>query len=71
MWVFIRPRVVRSANEEKVKRGQRCCPIHRFDGNDQLLDLFRTDMHNAISEASNSGRASLWVSVRWKTVELI
>jgi hypothetical protein len=39
MWVFIRPGVVRSANEEKVKPGKHSCPIHRFDVNDQFLNL--------------------------------
>jgi len=37
MWVFIRPGVVRSANEEKAKLGWEFCPIHRFDGNYQFL----------------------------------
>jgi hypothetical protein len=41
MWVFIRPGVVRSANEEKVKPGEHSCPIHRFDGDDQFLNLIR------------------------------
>ena len=40
MWVFIRPGVVRSANEEKVKLGREFCPIHRFDGNYQFLGSF-------------------------------
>jgi hypothetical protein len=39
MWVFIRPGVVRSANEEEVKLAQQFCPIHRFDVNHQFLDL--------------------------------
>ena len=39
MWVFIRPGVVRSANEEEGKLAQQFCPIHRFDGNHQFLDL--------------------------------
>jgi hypothetical protein len=39
MWVFIRPGVVRSANEGKVKLGHQKCPIHRFDGNYQFLNL--------------------------------
>src|ERR1700730_3234580 len=39
MWVFIRPGVVRSANEEKVKPGKHSCPIHRFDVNDQFLNV--------------------------------
>ena len=41
MWVFIRPGVVRSANEEKVKLGREFCPIHRFDGNDQIWAFSR------------------------------
>jgi hypothetical protein len=41
MWVFIRPGVVRSANESEVKLGQQFCPIHRFDRNYQFLDLLR------------------------------
>jgi len=41
MWVFIRPGVVRSANEEDVKLVQQFCPIHRFDGNYQFLDLLQ------------------------------
>jgi hypothetical protein len=40
MWVFIRPGVVRSANEKKVKLGQGFCPIHRFDGNYQFPGSF-------------------------------
>jgi hypothetical protein len=40
MWVFIRPGVVRSANEKKVKLGQGFCPIHRFDGNYQFQGSF-------------------------------
>jgi len=41
MWVFIRPGVVRSANEGKVKPGKHSCPIHGFYVNDQLLNLIR------------------------------
>jgi hypothetical protein len=37
MWVCIRPGVVRSANEEKIKPGHHSCPIHRFDGSYQFL----------------------------------
>jgi hypothetical protein len=37
MWVCIRPGVVRSANEKKVKREEPSCPIHGFDGSYQLL----------------------------------
>ena len=40
MWVFIRPGVVRSANEKKLKLGQGFCPIHRFDGNYQFQGSF-------------------------------
>src|SRR5260221_14345408 len=47
MWVFIRPGVVRSANEEKVKPGKHSCPIHRFYMNDQLLNPIRTDLQDA------------------------
>jgi len=46
MWVFIRPGVVRSANEEKVKLGQHFCPIHRFDGNHQFLNLIQRELRN-------------------------
>jgi len=41
MWVFIRPGVVRSATEKKVKLEREFCPIHRFDGNYQFLDLLQ------------------------------
>jgi hypothetical protein len=40
MWVFIRPGVVRSANEEKAKLRQEFCPIHPFDGNYQFPGSF-------------------------------
>jgi hypothetical protein len=43
MWVFIRPGVVRSANEMKGKLAQQFCPIHRFDVNYQFLDLLETE----------------------------
>jgi hypothetical protein len=43
MWVFIRPRVVRSANEEKAKLGRECCPIHRFDGIYQFPALLQKE----------------------------
>ena len=46
MWVFIRPGVVRSANEEKVKPGKHSCPIHRFDVNDQFLNLTRIELQD-------------------------
>jgi hypothetical protein len=41
MWVFIRPGVVRSANEMKSKLARQFCPIHRFDVNDQFLDFLQ------------------------------
>src|SRR5882672_7306927 len=47
MWVFIRPGVVRSANEEKVKPGKHSCPIHRFYMNDQLLNLIQMDVQDS------------------------
>jgi hypothetical protein len=47
MWVFIRPGVVRSANEDKAKPGKHSCPIHRFDVNDQFLNLTRIDLQDS------------------------
>jgi hypothetical protein len=41
MWVFIRPGVVRSANEMKGKLVEQLCPIHRFDGNHQFQGLLQ------------------------------
>jgi hypothetical protein len=43
MWVFIRPGVVRSANEMKGKLAQQFCPIHRFDGIYQVPSLLQKE----------------------------
>jgi hypothetical protein len=67
MWVFIRPGVVRSANGSEVKLWREFCPIHRFDGNYQFLDLLQMRCSTRSVE-SGSGWNCLRSTVGWRTV---